>query len=100
MLSKEVGHLKMSRAWAGGSILKRPTNPGLQARGFYFTTDMSPPYRPVQPTQGSKQYAPTDTTQKQSQDNVVVLEALQRLLRKQKDAPKPFEQFGQARPIR
>ena len=99
-LSQEIGHLRMSRAWAGGSILKRPASASLQAKGFYFTASQAPPYVPLKPLADTRQYAPPDQSQKQSQDNVVVLEAMQRLLRQQKDVPKPFEQFGQSRPIR
>ena len=90
----------MSRAWVGGSILKRPASASLQARGFFFTASPAPPYVQIKPYAGTGQYAPPAQSQKQSQDNVVVLEALQRLLRQQKDVKKPFETFGQARPIR
>ena len=93
-------HLKMSTAWVGGSILNRPPNAALQARGFYYTSSGGPPYKPVPPRGAPFQVPKQESTDKQSRDNQVVLEALQRLLRKQKDVAQPFQQFGQSRPIR
>ena len=125
-LSQDIGHLRISRAWAGGTILNRPANPQLQSRGFFPTYSRGVHPRPAKKHQGLAPFEPfrktkdpmvppkrvpdvpetpdlRKFTQKQhegSADNVVVLEALQRLLRAQPNQTKPFSEFGQARPIR
>jgi len=96
----EIGHLRLSSAWEGGSILKRPMSRSLQARGFFPTYDMGPNPRPAIAQKGLEKYAAKRDQPKQQQDNVVVLEALQRLLRKEPDKIKPFSEIGQARPLR
>ena len=122
MQHPELSHLKLSRAWEGGSILRRPANRGLIARGFYPTYEkgrnpkhakVSGPQHPsvqkgvdarvqsLKDAMKKSKYAakPVESYDK-NQDNVVVLEALQRLLRNQKQTDRPFAEFGQARPMR
>ena len=104
MQQRESTHIhqhKVSRAYNGDSILDLPVDRLLLNRGVFPTFDgatFKPAPRGPHPGENQR---PAKDEQDPSKDNHVVLEALQRILRKKEDKPnKPFAEFGQARPIR
>ena len=99
--STHIHQHKISRAWNGDSILALPVDNLLLRKGAYATFD-NRDYTPAPQKlpQGAQNVPPKDQGSREK-DNAVVLEALQRILRKKEDKPnKPFSEFGQARPIR
>lgn len=94
--------VRMPSAFAGGSILDLPPDAKVLARGFYVTYDK----RTFRPTPrnpqnfGQDQASQAKNKETGQQDSKIVLEAMQRILRKQPDKPRPFSELGQSRPIR
>ena len=87
---------KLSRAFNGDSILALPSE-RLLVRRTYATFDM----KNYKPAPGVRQTMKAPQKPKDDKDDEVVIEALQRLLRKKEDKPqRAFTEFGQARPIR
>ena len=100
MQNTHIHQAKISRAWNGDSILALPVDRLFLNRGVFATYDAAKFSAPPRFQQPGQQRPPQDK-QDPSKDTSVVLEALQRILRKKEDKPNlPFGEFGQARPVR
>lgn len=95
-MSIHIHQARISRAWNGDSILDLPVDRLFLNRGVYETFDGGK-FLPAPGFQQGQQRPPQDK-QDTSKDTSVVLEALQRILRKNEDKPSSFGR--QARPIR
>ena len=99
-VNTHIHHNLVSRAYNGDSILQLPVDRIFLNRGVFATYDgknFRPAPRMRQPGQDER---PPPDSGSASKDTTVVLEALQRILRKKEDKPDSWGEFGQARPIR
>ena len=92
----EYHQFKPSRAFNGISILKLPADKLTLNRGVFVTYD---PLH-LTPARQQKDFKRPEEDGTRSKETQVVLEGLQRILKRKEEKPKTFEEFSRVRTVR